>query len=303
MATVLDDIIERKNLQDGIGVFKPSDLEHSGTKQSKAVQAAVEEDTRPITTYADMYKELNPQPSVAEQEAERKRQRRNAVIAAIGDGISALANLHYAGKGAFNSYDPRLSLSAKLQERYDKLNAERRSHDKEWRAGYVRAQALDRQATADRAKDRTTRDKLAEIARVNDEKLALQKFKYQVDAEAKEATVEMKQKLNDIRINYYNGIIGLNEAKQKVEELKARNGGTLSGSRKPQYDKEVVQSVSIDANGNPVKKTETKFTPSGSTGGSSGGQQKKGIQGYQQNNGNASTTNNKKTPTKGKAYN
>lgn len=296
--TTLDDIINKQNQQNGIG-FNPADLEHSGTKQSQAVQ----EESKPITTYQDMYEKMNPRPSEAEDEAERKRQRRNAVFAAIGDGLSALSNLYFAGKGAPSSYDPRLSLSAKLQERYDKLNAERRAHDKEWRAGYARAQAMDRQATADRAKDRTTREKLEHQIKIDNERLELQKFKYQVDAEAKEATVEMKQKINDIMINYYNGIISLNEAKTEVEKLKARNGGTLSGSRKPQYDKEVVQSVSVDANGNPVRKTETKFTPSGSTGGSSGGQQKKGIQGYQQNNGNASTTNNQKTSKKGKAYN
>lgn len=139
----LDDINRKLNAEE------QQDLMHQRMKE--VLEPSPEQKTendKPVTTYSEIYEKLNPRPSEAELEAERKRQRRNAVIAAIGDGISALANLHYTGKGAPSSFDPKQGLSAKLQERYDKLNAERRAHDKEWRAGYARAQALDQQATA-----------------------------------------------------------------------------------------------------------------------------------------------------------
>lgn len=62
----------------------------------------------------------------AEYEAKmRKKQARDERIAAIGDGISALANLFGTYNGARNAYDPKYTLSAKTRERYDKLLAER----------------------------------------------------------------------------------------------------------------------------------------------------------------------------------
>lgn len=62
----------------------------------------------------------------AEYEAKmRKKQARDERIAAIGDGISALANLFGTYNGARNAYDPKNTLSAKTKERYDKLLAER----------------------------------------------------------------------------------------------------------------------------------------------------------------------------------
>lgn len=258
--TTLDDIINKQNQQNGIG-FTPADLEHSGTKQSQAVQAAVEEDNKPITTYQDIYKKLNPRPSEAELEAERKRQRRNALIAAIGDGISAIANMHYAGKGAPSSYDPRLSLSAKLQERYDKLNAEHRAHDKEWRAGYVRAQALDRQAENDRNRWKLYR-----------RRFDAEQEKWQKEQEAKAAAQQKKDKQTDLAL-----AIKQQEANRKDKEQKAKEEGrggygkNSSRSGKRQYDSDKKTTKYVDENGRPVTVVETRFTPSGSSrsGGSS----------------------------------
>lgn len=150
MAT-LDDINRNLNAEEQQDLMpkKMKEVLETPTPEPK------KDDDKPVTTYSEMYAKLNPRPSDEELAAERKRQRRNALIAAIGDGISAIANMYYAGKGAPSSYDPKQGLSAKLQERYDKINAERRAHDKEWRAGYARAQALDQQALA--AKERNER--------------------------------------------------------------------------------------------------------------------------------------------------
>lgn len=257
--TTLDDIINKQNQQNGIG-FNPADLEHSGTKQSQSVQAAVEEDSKPITTYQDIFKEMNPRPSEAEQEAERKRQRRNAVFAAIGDGLSALSNLYFAGKGALNSYDPKQSMSAKLQERYDKLNAERRAHDKEWRAGYARAQAMDRQAESDRNKWKLYR-----------RRLDAEQEKWQREAEAKAEAKRKEQEQKDLAlaIQQQNA-----DTKKKEQEDRAagRGGYARGGGRgKPQYDNTTKTTKYVDENGRPVTEKETKYTPSGSSrsGGSS----------------------------------
>lgn len=62
-----------------------------------------------------------------EKAAEAKRERRSKIFSAIGDGISALANVYFASKGAPDMYDPKTSMSAKTKEYWDKLNAERKA--------------------------------------------------------------------------------------------------------------------------------------------------------------------------------
>lgn len=62
-----------------------------------------------------------------EKAAEAKRERRAKIFSAIGDGISALANVFFASKGAPDMYDPKTSMSAKTKEYWDKLNAQRKA--------------------------------------------------------------------------------------------------------------------------------------------------------------------------------
>ena len=210
----LDDINRKLDAEE------EQDIMHQ--KMKDVMEPSPEQQTgelKPVTTYTEMYEKLNPKPSDAELEAERKRQRRNAVIAAIGDGISALANLHYTGKGALNSYDPRQGLSAKLQERYDKLNAERRAHDKEWRAGYVRAQALDQQATAAKKREEGLLAKLRQQRELADE---ARKLKERAQ-EHREDNDRIRQQQKDQEIAIKN--------KVAADKAAGRGGYARSGGR------------------------------------------------------------------------
>ena len=178
-----------------VATFKATDLEHSGTKQSQEVQQAVSEENKPVTTYTDFINKMKKQE--AEDEAvERKRQRRNAVIAAIGDGLTAFSNLYFTTKGAPSMYDPQQSMSAKLRQRYDKLNAERRARDREWRSAYLRAEAMDRQAENDRNRWKLYRRKLdaqqEQWQRAQEAKEAAQK--------AKDEAKERDQKIAERRV-------------------------------------------------------------------------------------------------------
>ena len=75
----------------------------------------------------EMYKRLNPYtPPTAEQlEKERKREKRERLFAAIGDGISALSNLYFTTKGAPNMYNPEYSQSKQVASRWQKLKEDR----------------------------------------------------------------------------------------------------------------------------------------------------------------------------------
>ncbi len=109
-------------------------------------------------SYADMFKKLNPYtpPTEEELEKEKKRQKRELMFAAIGDGITALANLFFTTQYAPNMYSGKNTLSERAQVRYDRLKKERDENNAAYSNGLMRAmQADERKAEADRAWQRT----------------------------------------------------------------------------------------------------------------------------------------------------
>ena len=96
-------------------------------------------------SYFDMFQRMSPYkpPTAEELENARKKEKRDKVFAAIGDGIAALSNLYFTTKGAPNAFDPRNSLSAKARERWDKLNKEREENARYYMQEAMKAQALD----------------------------------------------------------------------------------------------------------------------------------------------------------------
>ena len=96
-------------------------------------------------SYVEMFRQMSPYkpPTAEELENARKKEKRDKVFAAIGDGIAALSNLYFTTKGAPNAFDPRNSLSAKARERWDKLNKEREENARYYMQEAMKAQALD----------------------------------------------------------------------------------------------------------------------------------------------------------------
>lgn len=74
-----------------------------------------------------------------EQERERKRQKRDKMLAAIGDGISALSNLYFTSRYAPNAFDPSTSMSARAKARWDRIKAEREANRRAYVNDYMRA--------------------------------------------------------------------------------------------------------------------------------------------------------------------
>ncbi len=99
-------------------------------------------------TYEEMLRQMAAPyvpPTQEQLEKERKKQKRNAIFAAIGDGISALSNLYFTTQGAPNAYDPQSGISAKMQERRDKLRKEREENSKWYLNAQMRARQMDQQ--------------------------------------------------------------------------------------------------------------------------------------------------------------
>lgn len=118
-------------------------------------------------TYTDLHKELYKPMTPEEKEAQQKRQRNRQIINAVGDGISALANLYYTNKSGVNAYDPSTSLTKAAKERYDKLLAQQREDEERYKELAYRSGAADLEMAYRRAKDAAAEkraDKAAEDA-------------------------------------------------------------------------------------------------------------------------------------------
>lgn len=116
------------------------------TAQPTPAGAEAPEATQPKKmSYVEMFQQMSPYkpPTAEELEKQRKKEKRDKVFAAIGDGIAALSNLYFTTKGAPNAFDPRNSLSAKARERWDKLNKEREENARYYMQEAMKAQALD----------------------------------------------------------------------------------------------------------------------------------------------------------------
>ena len=103
-------------------------------------------------TYAEMYKMLNPADSESpEQRAQReKNEKRKARIAALGDGLRALANIYFASKGAKVVHNPESDMTAAINKRKAYMDAQREKNRAAWQTGYQRALALDEEAKKNR---------------------------------------------------------------------------------------------------------------------------------------------------------
>lgn len=132
-----------KEPKDAVPVTKKAPLP---TAQPTPAGAEAPEATQPKKmSYVEMFRQLSPYkpPTAEELENARKKEKRDKVFAAIGDGIAALSNLYFTTKGAPNAFDPRNSLSAKARERWDKLNKEREENARYYMQEAMKAQALD----------------------------------------------------------------------------------------------------------------------------------------------------------------
>lgn len=113
----------------------------------------------PRMSYVEMFQKMSPYKPLTEEELEkeRKKEKREKIFAAIGDGIAALSNLFFTTQGAPNAYDPKNSLSAKAQERWDKLKKERDENGRYYTAAYMQAMKNDEEGARD---DRNWRHQL-----------------------------------------------------------------------------------------------------------------------------------------------
>lgn len=134
-------------------------------------------------------------PDPEEEEKERKRAKSRAIMSAIGDGISSLANLYFTNKYAPN-IDQHPMLTEKARERWDNWQKAYKDRVEKYNAAMLRAEKADqdvamqerelaRKEAADAAKEARDAEKLKNDWEIKcaDLQIKLQNAKTKEDAE------------------------------------------------------------------------------------------------------------------------
>lgn len=142
------------------------------TTAQQTGQQTASEDTPEQMTYTDLLKRFYPVMTPEEKAEQQRRQRNRQIINAVGDGISALANLYYTNKSGVNAYDPSTSLTKAAKERYDKLLAQQREDENIYKELAYRSGVADLEMAYKRQRDAKAdelADREAEYKRKRDE--------------------------------------------------------------------------------------------------------------------------------------
>lgn len=199
-----------------------------------------QDETHKRMSYADMFKAMygNGEEETEEQKKKRlKRERTNAIISSVGDGLRALSNMYFATKNAKVNHNPEQDMSATMLKRKQLLDTQREKNRAAWLKGYQKAQELDEYARrtnmtaaeAVRKGDQNDR-KLDQNDRKldqNQQKIDLTKFKYTNDKEYKDNlyTLDKWYKENKISIDEYNATTKRMEAERRSDKAAKLSGG------------------------------------------------------------------------------
>ncbi len=96
--------------------------------------------------FQEMYRMLNTYkpPTKEEIEKERRKQKRDMVLASIGNGLNAFHQAYANARGVKPVTD-NVSLTGKVRDRYERLKKERDAMSREWANGMLRAAQMDQE--------------------------------------------------------------------------------------------------------------------------------------------------------------
>lgn len=188
------------------------------------------EEKRPGLSYTEMWQRLNPYtpPTAEEVEAERKKEKRQKLFAALGDGISALSNLYFTTKGAPSMYTGQQTQSQQVNDRWEKLRQERQANLKEYTEGLMKAQQLDdARWDADRTWKETMENNWRnyQLKKAADERAAETHDLEMQLAQGKISEQEFKTKKAEVDAKYAERVA---KAKAEEAEAKAETAKTIS---------------------------------------------------------------------------
>lgn len=163
-------------------------------------------------SYVEMFQQMSPYkpPTPEELEKERKKQKREAIFAAIGEGISAMSNLYFTTQYAPNAFDPSKGMAATTKARFDQLKKDREDNQRQYMDGFMRAMKWD----ADDARDERNWNHTIERERVTDH------YKEAADARA-QAKADRDAAMAQLRMDLMQGRINQQEAAAEAKRIEA----------------------------------------------------------------------------------
>lgn len=198
--------------------------------------------------YAELFKAMQEDniETPEQRKARERRERNEAIIRSVGDGISALSDLYFATKNGAKGFvmrDPKNSLTARFNERKKRLDAERKEREKLYLAGYQRAQALDEEArknnmtlaetvryhnmmAADRERGRDQGDRKLDQG---DRRLDLTEKRITNDKEYKDAYLEIRRQEKDGKLTHWEAQDAVAAARSKISAAKGGGNKGLQG--------------------------------------------------------------------------
>lgn len=216
---------------------------HQQEKPSAGTQTEQQEKPKQMG-YAELFKAMQEDniETPEQRKARERRERNEAIIRSVGDGISALSDLYFATKNGAKGFvmrDPNKSLTARFNERKKRLDAERKEREKLYLAGYQRAQALDEEArknnmtlaetvryhnmmAADKERGRDQGDRKLDQG---DRRLDLTEKRITNDKEYKDAYLEIRRQEKDGKLTHW-------EAQDAVAAARAKKSAAKGGGNK-----------------------------------------------------------------------
>ena len=152
--TIKEGSIDNSNTTPPISAPIAPSIEQSVAAKGEENMIPAKAATPKRMSYVDMFMKLSPyQPPTQEELAnERKKEKREKIFSAISDGISALSNLYFTTKYAPNMYRHENSQSAKTENKWEKLRANRDAQQNAYIRNLMAAnQADDERKDKDRA--------------------------------------------------------------------------------------------------------------------------------------------------------
>jgi hypothetical protein len=220
---------------------------HQQEKPSAGTQPEQTEQPRQMG-YAELFKAMQEDniETPEQRKARERRERNEAIIRSVGDGISALSDLYFATKNGAKGFvmrDPKNSLTARFNERKKRLDAERKEREKLYLAGYQRAQALDEEArknnmtlaetvryhnmmAADRERGRDQGDRKLDQG---DRRLDLTEKRITNDKEYKDAYLEIRRQEKDGKLTHWEAQDAVAAARSKISAAKGGGNKGLQG--------------------------------------------------------------------------
>ena len=238
-ATSQDDAMKERTIstqqaiQKGVNVNQDPDPENDDDISN--IPVVKQDETPKRMIYADMFKAMfgNGEEETEEQKKKRlKRERTNAIISSVGDGLRALSNMYFATKNAKVNHNPEQDMSAAMLKRKQLLDTQREKNRAAWLRGYQKAQELDEYArrtntTAAEAvrKDDQNDRKLDQNDRKldqNQQKIDLTKLKYTDDKQYKDDLLAIKKAETEGRLSHWEAQDALAKLREQRVASKAK---------------------------------------------------------------------------------